>query len=390
MKTMRVAIDATCWHNNRGYGRHARALVSTLIRRYPENEYRLFLDSAGNTPDLAGHAKLELVAADTPASSAASSNGHRSLADMWRMSRALSKARVDVLLYPTIYTYVPALTSARKLVMIHDVIAETYPNLTLPRRTARLFWKAKVALGRMQADALVTVSEFSREKIIEYFRVAPERVFVVSEAADPVFRILEQPAMPASLRALGIGSNRRIVVYVGGFSPHKNLEELMDAFSRIASLEQFADCLLVLVGETRKEVFHSCLPALRGKVDQAGLRERVVFPGYVSDEDLAKLLNLSAVLVLPSFMEGFGLPAVEAAACGCPVIATKASPLPQLLEGGGIYIEPGSGQLEPALEAVLASKEMRERMRRAGAAAAQRLTWNAAAEQLMRVMQSFE
>lgn len=387
---MRVAIDATCWHNNRGYGRHARALVSTLIRRYPENEYRLFLDSAGNTPDLPGHAKLELVAADTPASAAASSNGHRSLSDMWRMSRALSKAGADVLLYPTIYTYVPTLTRARKLVMIHDVIAETYPDLTLPRRTARLFWKAKVALGRMQADALVTVSEFSREKIIEHFRVAPERVFVVSEAADPVFRVLEHPAMPASLRALGIDPGRRIVVYVGGFSPHKNLEELMDAFSRIASLKQFADCLLVLVGETRKEVFHSCLPALREKVDTAGLRERVVFPGYVSDEDLTELLNLSAVLVLPSFMEGFGLPAVEAAACGCPVIATKASPLPQLLEEGGIYIEPGSGQLAQALEVVLASEEMRERMRRAGAAAAQRLTWNAAAEQMMQVMQRFE
>jgi glycosyltransferase involved in cell wall biosynthesis len=98
------------------------------------------------------------------------------------------------------------------------------------------------------------------------------------------------------------------------------------------------------------------------------------------------LLNLSAVLALPSLMEGFGLPAVEAAACGCPVAATTESPLPELLAGGGIFFDPRGGGLEPALEELLGSEELRRRLGEAAAAAAGRLTWEAAAHQMLDVI----
>src|SRR5213079_2255480 len=96
-----------------------------------------------------------------------------------------------LLLFPTIYSYVPVLSPARKIVMIHDVIAETYPDLTMPRRSGRLFWKTKVALGRWQADAVATVSDYSRRGIVEQFGIDPERVYVVGEASDPVFRVID-------------------------------------------------------------------------------------------------------------------------------------------------------------------------------------------------------
>src|SRR5678815_2940006 len=132
--------------------------------------------------------------------------------------------------FPTIYSYVPVFSRARKLVMVHDVIAETYPQLTVPRRTARLFWKMKTALGRFQADALITVSDYSREGIVNRFRLDPERVFVVGEAADPVFRRLDAATPGPQLRSLGIDGKRRMAVYMGGFSPHKNLVALVSAF----------------------------------------------------------------------------------------------------------------------------------------------------------------
>src|SRR5437763_11570439 len=116
------------------------------------------------------------------------------------------------------------------------------------------------------------------------------------------------------------------------------------------------------------------------------LRDRVVFPGYLADVDVVVLLNRATVLLLPSRMEGFGLPAVEAAACGCPVIATKASPLARLLDGGGIFIEPCEAELSAALEKVLSSEEMRGRMSEAGLAAARKLTWDAAADQMLNVI----
>jgi glycosyltransferase involved in cell wall biosynthesis len=97
-------------------------------------------------------------------------------------------------------------------------------------------------------------------------------------------------------------------------------------------------------------------------------------------------MNLADVLVLPSLMEGFGLPAVEAAACGCPVIATKASPLEGLLGDAGIYVGPGQHEIGDALARVLSSQELRAHMRKCGLDAARRLTWEAAARQMMDVI----
>ena len=109
-----------------------------------------------------------------------------------------------------------------------------------------------------------------------------------------------------------------------------------------------------------------------------------MFTGYLPDDELVVLLNLATVSVLPSLIEGFGLPAVEAAACGCPVIATTESPLPALLGEGGLYFNPQqSRELEAALIAVLESETLRRKMSKAGREAASKLTWKAAAQQMV-------
>jgi glycosyltransferase involved in cell wall biosynthesis len=384
---MRIAVDATCWHNRRGYGRHARALLRALIRLDAGNRYTLFLDSTEAAEPTPAECEVRVLRSSVPTVQAASASGRRSLTDMWRMSRALSAPEFDVILFPTIYSYVPVSGRARKLVMVHDVIAETFPQLTVPRFTARLFWNAKVALGRKQADALITVSEYSRQGIVRRFHMDPSRVFVAGEAADPIFRKLDGPLVPGPrLSQLGIAPERRFMVYLGGFSPHKNLEALVTAMSRVATREEFRDVQLVMVGDTSGDAFHTYYGVIAAQVEALGLRDRVIFTGFLADEDLVSLLNLAHLLVLPSLMEGFGLPAVEAAACGCPVIATTASPLPQLLSGGGIFIEPREAEIEKSIVEMLSSEVARSRMSACALEAAHRLTWDAAARQMMGVI----
>jgi glycosyltransferase involved in cell wall biosynthesis len=384
---MRVGIDATCWQNTRGYGRHARGLLSTLVRTDEANRYVFLLDSEEQLRSIPEEAEVRLVRNSLPTAVATAANGHRSVVDMWKMSRALSDRDFDLLLFPTVYSYVPVLSRAKKVVMIHDVIAETFPDLTVPSRAARLFWNTKVALGRWQADAIVTVSDYSRAGILDHFKMAPERVFVVGEANDPIFQVLEDPQPSARLRALGLSQAVRSIAYVGGFGPHKNLDALLTSFAALAPQPEFADVVLVMVGEYEKEVFHSSFEALKERVGRLGLGNRVIFTGFLSDGELVVLLNLATVLALPSFMEGFGLPAIEAAACGCPVVATKASPLPGLLGDAALYIDPNDfHDLERGLYQVLSSLELRQRMRRAGIAAARRLTWDAAASRLIEVL----
>jgi glycosyltransferase involved in cell wall biosynthesis len=381
---MRIGVDATCWQNNRGYGRHARALLKALARLDAVNQYTFFLDATEGAEALPPGVEIRLARADAPAAIAASANGHRSIRDLWRMSRALSDPALNLLLFPTVYSYVPVFSRARKIVMIHDVIAETYPRLTLPHPFQRLLWRIKLGMGRRQADAIVTVSEFSRRGIAERFRLSPERVFVVGEANDPVFRRLSDARMTPRLGALGIDPVRRSLVYVGGFSPHKNLEPLVAAFAKLAARPAFSDLRLIMVGEYEKEVFHSYFGVIKQQVADLGIADRVIFTGYLPDEELVVLLNTATALALPSLIEGFGLPAVEAAACGCPVIATTASPLPELLGEGGVYVDPRKPEeLGSAIARVLESEDLRLRMRENGLAAAAKLTWEAAARQLL-------
>jgi glycosyltransferase involved in cell wall biosynthesis len=384
---MRIGVDATCWQNTRGYGRHARSLLTALVQQDKENHYTFFMDSTEKVEQLPPAAEITLVRATAPTAVAASANGHRSALDMWRMARAMSDARFNLLLFPTIYSYVPVLSPARKIVMIHDVIAETYPDLTMPRRSGRLFWNTKVALGRWQADAVATVSDYSRRGIVEQFGIDPDRVYVVGEASDPVFRVIDNPHLTPRLIALGLNAGNRTVVYVGGFSPHKNLEALVTAFANLSRRPSFKDVRLVLVGECKQEVFHSYAGTIRRQIAELNLSDRVLFPGYLPDDELVILLNLATVSVLPSLIEGFGLPAVEAAACGCPVIATTESPLPALLGEGGLYFNPQrSRELETALLAVLESETLRRKMSKAGREAANKLTWEAAAQQMINLI----
>ncbi len=374
---MRIGVDATCWANRRGYGRHARSLLTAAVSLDRSNRYVFFLDAGQDASDLPPGVEVVRVRTVTPAVQAASSGGHRSLADLWAMSRALSAPGLDCLLFPTVYTYVPVFGSAYKIVVIHDVIPETFPEYVFPTATGRFNWSLKSLAARRQADLILTVSEYSRQGILKRFGERPERVKVVGEASDPVFRVL----------ADAVPSPEPLLVFVGGFSPHKNLPGLLEAFRRVIDGSRHPDSRLVLVGDYQGDAFHSCYRQVWEQASRPPLAGRVEFAGFLPDEDLVRLLNRATALVLPSFLEGFGLPAVEAAACGLPVIATTASPLPQLLGEGALFFDPhDSAALEQALCRVLDDSALRLRLRENGLRAAAALSWNRAAQDLVAIL----
>ena len=361
---MRIGVDATCWNHRRGYGRHLRSLLPALIETAPRDEYVVFLDGLGDDLyPLPAHARAVRLTASRPTLAAAAADSGRSLADVWAMSRAISRARLDLLLFPTVYSYIPVATSAAKVLIIHDVIAERFPNHVFPGRAERLRWRLKSALARAQADRLVTVSEYSRRGLIDHFGLRPEQVAVVGEAPDPVFRRIGSARLPASARRLGITEHYRLIAYVGGFGPHKNLSRLFDAFSRLTVEPRFDDVRLVLVGDYEHDSFSSEYHTLRDNLRRQPHEAKIVFAGFLADEDLAELLNRSSMLVLPSLMEGLGLPALEAAACGIPAVVTRNSPLPDLLGEGAVAVDP----LKPADIAEALTRWLDDPALRAGA-----------------------
>ena len=381
---MHVGVDACCWLNRRGYGRHARSLFEALLRIDTKNRYTMVVDSPEAVPLLPAAAEALVVAAGGTAVQAASADGRRSLSYAWRMGRAIAGGGFDLLIFPTVYTFVPVPSRAPKIVFIHDVIPETFPELTTPGLSARLWWRTKVLTGIGMAELIVTVSEVAREGIVRRFGVDPDRVKVAGEAADPVFRLLEHAAPTEKLLSLGFDASRRHVVHVGGFSPHKNLATLLEAFQRLAASPEFDDCVLWLVGDTEGDTFLTEVCPLRARSASAGLESRVVFTGFLPDQDLVSLLNLASVLAMPSLMEGFGLPAMEAAQCGCPVIAAASNPAARMLGEGALLVDPPDAKsLEGALRRVLVSGSLRASMGKAARDASGSVSWDAAARALL-------
>jgi glycosyltransferase involved in cell wall biosynthesis len=235
---------------------------------------------------------------------------------------------------------------------------------------------------------VLTVSEFSRDGIAEQFRIDPQKIGVVGEAPDAIFHPVKNDYISTDIEALGINQHRRYILYVGGFGPHKNVISLLQAVKELVQDPQFSDLLLVLVGEYQAEVFHSEYHELSLFVNQH-LEKNAIFTGYLEDEKLVMLLNGACVLVLPSWLEGYGLPAIEAAACGCPVIATRNSPLPGVLGESALFFDPSDvPQLVAHLKTVLISPEVRQKMQQEGLKAVRNLSWESAAQQLYNVISS--
>ena len=390
MTGLRVGVDACCWANGRGYGRFTRELLRTMVRQAPGAEWRFYLDAAAEEVfDLAGENVCTVpVAQRRNATEAASADGYRSPVDMLRLTAAVRRDRLDVFFSPSVYTYFPLPPGQRAAVAIHDTIAERFPQLTLPTARARMFWRAKVRLAMWQANVIVTVSEYSARQLGAVLGIGRERIRVVGEAPSAAYR----PSGAAEIRAAagrhGLADGDRWFTYVGGFNPHKRLDVIVRAHADAVRTVGSPAPHLLLVGTTDGDVFHGNLEEIRAVVHACGTESLVHWTGFVPDEELRHLHAGATALLLVSEAEGFGLPAVEAAACGTPVIATTESPLPELLDGGGFFVRPGDvAATADAMVRLLTEAGLRERVGEHARVQASHLSWGDAARAALDALQ---
>ena len=347
----------------------------------PTDQFVCFLD-----PLSAGAFKLDapnvtrVVVANVreAAVRAAAASRNRTVADMLRMTRAVRGERLDVFFSPTVYTYFPLPPGLRAVVTIHDTIPERFPDLTLPSKKMRLFWNLKVGFALRQARRILTVSEHAARDLERVLHIPHSRITVASEAPSTSFYPVSEEASSGSLSSIvgDFAPARRWFTYVGGFNPHKNVPVLIRAHAALARELGNAAPLLLLVGAHDHDDFFSDVPAINAAIDREGTGSIVKWTGFLEDDVLRSIHSSAIALVLPSDTEGFGLPAVEAAACGSPVIATQDSPLPDLLPGAGFFIPPrDEGALLSAMRELTTNVELRQRCSEAAVTAARKLTW---------------
>lgn len=383
---MRIGIDACTWSHRRGYGRFTRMLVGALLAECPENEYILVVDShtaaEGEFPE---GARLEVVATRVQPTQAASAEGARSLGDLWKMSRAVSRLRCEVFFFPTSYSFFPLFCRTPAVIVFHDAIAEQHPSLIFSHWRARFFWKVKSWLARARANRIVTVSHDARAQLAAIFGLREAGIAVISEGPDPVFRPLASiPEKEALLARHRLPAGVPLVLYVGGISPHKNLDGLLRAMSKIRARSWH----LVLVGDFAGDSFLGCYREVAALAESLELADRVTFTGFVSDAELVLLYNLATALVLPSLSEGFGLPVIEAMACGLPVAASRRNSLPEIIGEAGLLFDPQSPpDMAEKISRLLDDEPLRNELRAKGLKRAENFSWQAGARTLAGIFQ---
>jgi glycosyltransferase involved in cell wall biosynthesis len=361
-RAIHVGVNAHLLSLDQGYrsaGIHwyIHNLLQHLPEADPAVDYTVFLRDQGY-PQRAG---LRFQPSDLPT--------HRPpVRFLWEQAVqpwAARRAGLDLLHCPA---FVGPLAGAVPFVVtVHDLSFRLFPEGF--RGANRTYLQILTARSMRRARRVIAVSESTRQDLVRLYGLAPDRVDVVYNGVDAAFRPLPLEKVIAFRARKGLPE--RFLLFVGTLEPRKNIVRLVEAYARLPKPRS----PLVLVGG--KGWFYDQVFL---RVEDLDLADEVFFVGYVPAEELPWWYNAAAALVYPSLYEGFGLPALEAMACGTPVVTSTTSSLPEVVGQAGILVEPTDvAALTAALQRVLQDGALRAQMRTAGLAQAARFSWPRAA-----------
>lgn len=356
---MKIVIAA--WHVrdfNVGLGRYARELIEAIGRVDREHDYLVLTPPAACTFS----PRPNIV--------------HRTVRipyfrrRVWEQVAPLSAGGYDVLHFP--YDSCIAWKRGKFVATIHDVkplvLSHHRPRMRLNERVL----SAVVGDRWSRLDHVVTDSLCSQRDILRLLPLTEDRVTVVYPGVEA------QRFAPASGREDGECA-KPYVLCVAGNDPAKNVEMLIEAYRRLpGTVRERYD--LLLAGDVRKQA------GLVDRVNRMGLADRVVFPGPVSEERLVRLYQQARLFVFPSRYEGFGLPVLEAMACGCPVISSNASSLPEVVGDAGVLVEPDDVDgLSREILGLLSDEDRWQELRNRGLVRARQFSWDETARRMVDV-----
>lgn len=265
----------------------------------------------------------------------------------------------------------------KKITTICDLIGVLYPeNLNI---VSRFYWQKWLPYCVKNSDAMIAISEHTKKDIMKLLGVPAEKIHVILLAADRKFRPIEDGKIPGFIRGK-YGLPDEFFLTAGTIEPRKNIVGLVEAFSAYIS-GSGSGISLVIAG--KKDWGYE---KVREKVDELGIADKVIFTGYVPDEDLPVIYNLAKFFVYPSFYEGFGLPVLEAMSCGRPVICSNNSSLPEVAGDAAILIDPSDiKDMKLAIQKMNADEPLRKDLAEKSLRQAGRFSWEKTAAQTLDV-----
>ena len=297
-----------------------------------------------------------------------------------------ARLSLEMLLHPPDVLFVPAhvlpaVHPRASVVTVHDLGYLTYPEAH--RAADRRYLDGSTRWNANRAAAVVADSEATKADLVRAYGAAEEKIHVVYLGRDESLKPVTNPLRLAAVRAK-YDLAQRYLLYLGTLQPRKNLERVVQAFERLCDRPGMDDVQLVLAGK-QGWLYES----LFDQVSRAGMGERVAFPGYIPDQELPALLSAATAFVFPSLYEGFGIPVLEAGACGVPVITSNTSSLPEVAGDAALLVDPHDvDAIADAMYRLVTDPELAAELRRRGHENVKRFSWEKCARETLAVLES--
>lgn len=360
----RIGIDARFYGlGSAGLARFTQELIEHLVRVKSSYQYVVFVRSEDVSEFTIEQDNVELRATDIP---------HYTLREQLFFKRELEHAHLDLVHFLN-FNY-PISYKAPFILSIHDLTLLSFSGRS---RLSRL--KAKpldlvFRRGTANARMVMTVSEYQKQLIARTYGTDPEKIRVVYEAVDERFKPLDAKTVEAFRQVNGL--TKPFMMYTGQWRQHKNLVRLLKAFKQV---RQSQDVQLVLVGK-----IDPAFPIIPQTIRDFGLEQDVILTDFVPDEELPTYYAAADLFVFPSLEEGFGLPPLEAMACGTTVASSNASVMPEVLGEAAIYFNPHSVEdMTNVLGKLMKDQKLRGEYRKKGFAQVQKYSWERTAAETL-------
>lgn len=373
----KIGIDARFYGPlGKGLGRYTQEIVDNIINIDKDNEYVIFLcpdnfDEFVIAPE--DSIRIKKVKIDIR---------WYTLKEQLIFPFYLRRERLDLVHFP--HFNVPILTSNKFVVTVHDLILTKFPTLRATTlnpiiyKLKNLAYRLVIWLALKRSQKIITVSEFTKNDIVEQFHIREDKIVVtyegvanLSKGNDTLF--VKKMDEEGTLKRYMIKDD--FLLYVGNAYPHKNLEGLVQAFAEIS--KEYPKLRLVMVGKS--DYFYERVKKTAkdlGLYQESQPDSSVIFPGYVPDAELEVLFKRALFYIFPSLYEGFGLPPLEAMAKGCPVLSSDKSSMPEILGDAACYFNPeDSGLMKAAIKQMLEDPDLRSELVRKGYERSKKYNW---------------
>jgi glycosyltransferase involved in cell wall biosynthesis len=372
---MRIAFNGWFWgQSNTGSGQYLQHLLNNLRRVAPELEMVLVL------PPHLSQAEALPDGVETVTTSGPGGNFGKVWFEQRSYPQAVGQSGANIAHVP--YWGPPLASPAPLVTSVLDVIPLAIPDYA-QGFGARLYTALVSASARGSAHVL-TLSQASKLDIVEMLAIPEDDISVTYLATDPVFHPRMGAERDAAVREQ-YNLPQDFILYLGGFDLRKNVNQLLLAYTYVMQAEGM-DVPLVIAGREPQAWGTHMFPDLRQYAKELGIEDNVQWIGFVPEEDKASLYRLARVFAWPSLYEGFGLPLLEAMACGTPVVANEVSCFPEVAADGAFLVEPGSARaMAGAIIALLHQEPLRQTQINAGLARVTNFSWRKTAQQTLAV-----